>query len=281
MWCDWRVCRWKGHIQPMRTLTALLVCMVLGTARADVVPHLYRGETIVTGQENLDERERGFREALAEAVVKVSGDARLPGDPRLAPVLQEAGRFVDKFEYEDRLAKKKLMDEQGTRERSYFLRVDFNPAAVNRLLAELGARPWPADRPRLLVLLVVRDSVGRYLLADEGARGWGQREALAAIARRRGVPVVLPRSDAAGEAESGRGEGEAPDAGKIRRLENASEAAAVLHGEMTMQDNGLWDTDWMLQSAEGQGSWRTGGTTFDRAIATGVESSALRLAGLQ
>lgn len=275
MWCDWRVSPRKGHIQAMRTLTALLVCMVLGTARADVVPDLYRGETIVTGQENLDERERGFREALAEAVVKVSGDARLPGDPRLAPVLQEAGRFVDKFEYEDRLAKKKLMDEQGTRERSYFLRVDFNPVAVNRLLAELGEQPWPADRPRLLVLLVVRDSVGRYLLADEGARGWGQREALAAIARRRGVPVVLPRSDDAGEWE-----GQPPDGGEIR-LKTASEAAAVLHGEMTMQDSGLWDTDWMLRSAEGQGSWRTDGTTFDRAIASGVEGSALRLAGLQ
>ena len=265
----------------MRTLAALLICIVLGTARADVVPDLYRGEAIVTGQENLDERERGFREALAEAVVKVSGDARLPGNPRFAPVLQEAGRFVDRFEYEDRLAKKKLMDEQGTRERSYFLRVDFNPVAVNQLLSELGAQPWPADRPRLLVLLVVRDSVSRYLLAEEGARGWGQREALAAIARRRGVPVVLPRRDAVGDAELGRGEGEAPGGGEIWPLEKEFGAAAVLHGEMTMRDDGLWDTGWMLQSAAGQGSWRSDGTTFDRAIASGVEGSALRLAGLQ
>jgi len=262
----------------MRTLAALLACTVLGTARADVVPNLYRGEAIVTGQENLDERERGFREALAEAVLKVSGDARLPGDPRLAPALQEAGSLVDRFEYEDRLAKKKLMDEQGTRERSYFLRVDFNPAAVNRLLAELGARPWPADRPRLLV---VRDSVGRYLLAEDGARGWGQREALGAIARLRGVPVVLPRSDAVGNADSGRGESQAPDGGETRRLENAYGAAAVLCGEMTMRDDGLWDTGWVLQSAEGQGSWRIDETTFDRAIASGVEGSALRLAGLR
>ena len=265
----------------MRAVAGLLVCVVLGSAHADVVPDLYRGEAIVTGQENLEERERGFQEALAEAVVKVSGDARLPGDPRLALALQEAGRLVDRFEYEDRLAKKKLMDEQGTRERSYFLRVDFNPAAVNRLLAELGAQPWPADRPRLLVLLVVRDSVGRYLLTEEGPRGWGQREALAAIGRRRGIPVVLPRSDVVAEAEAGRGEGQAPGGGETRLLKDAYGASASLHGAMTMQDDGLWNTGWALQSAEAQGSWRCDSTTFDRAIASGVEGAALRLAGLQ
>ncbi len=255
--------------------------MVLGTAHADVVPDLYRGEAIVTGQENLEERERGFREALAEAVVKVSGDARLPGDPRLTSALQEAGSFVDRFEYEDRLAKKKLMDEQGTRERSYFLRVDFNPVAVNRLLAELGARPWPADRPRVLVLLVVRDSVGRYLLAEDGARGWGQRETLAAIGRRRGIPVALPRSNVVAEAEAGRGEGQAPDGGETRQLKDAYGAVASLYGAMTMRDDGMWNTGWTLQSAEVQGSWRSDDTTFDRAIASGVEGAALRLAGLQ
>lgn len=143
----------------MRVLIAMLLVFFTGISRADVVPDLYRGEAIVTGKDNLEERQRGFREALAEAVVKISGDPRLASDARLVPALAEPQRFVASFEYEDRLAKKKLMDEQGTRERSYFLRVDFDPAAVDGLLTDLNARPWPASRPRLLVLLVVRDSM--------------------------------------------------------------------------------------------------------------------------
>jgi hypothetical protein len=70
-------------------------------------------------QENLEERQRGFRQALEEAIVKVTGASRLAEDPRLASALADAGGYVAGFEYEDRLAKKKLMDEQGTRERTF------------------------------------------------------------------------------------------------------------------------------------------------------------------
>jgi hypothetical protein len=265
----------------MRMLAVLLGCLVLGVARADVVADLYRGEAIVTGQENLEERERGFREALVEAVVKVSGDAGLAADPRLAPALREPQRWVARFEYEDRLAKKKLMDEQGTRERSYVLRVDFDPAAVDRLLADLGSRPWAADRPRLLVLLVVRDSVGGYLVAEDSTRGWGQREALAAISRRRGVPVVLPRLDAARDAELTATDGQPPEEGAVRQLAAEYAADAVLQGWMIMRADGQWDTGWTLQPGGARDSWRSDGTTFDRAIASGLEGSALRMGGLQ
>lgn len=269
----------------MRALVMPLLLFLLavgGSAWAAVVADLYRGEAIVTGQENLAERQRGVHEALVEAVVKVSGDARLAGDPRLAPALAEAERFVAHFSYEDRLAKKKLMDEQGTRERSYILRVDFDPAAINGLLVGVGARPWTADRPRLLVLLLVQDSVGVYLLGEDSARGWGQREALADIARRRGLPVVLPRiadeDRNAGLAE--RAAGERADAGTTARAAALYDAAAVLRGSMRMRRDGLWDSRWMLAVPGGGESSQTEGTTFDRAIAAGLAGAARQLAGI-
>ncbi len=259
-------------------LSALLV-LLAGVSRADVVPDVYRGEAIVTGKENLEERQRGFREAFADAIVKVSADARLACDPRLAPALAEPQRFVVNFEYEDRLAKKKLMDEQGTRERSYILRVDFDPAAVDRLLTVLNARPWPADRPRLLVLLAVRDTMGTYLLGTDSARGWGQREALAAISRRRGVPAVLPHTDLPEQGGVGLAEAEHSDRAAIAQIAASYGASAVLQGRMVLREDGLWDTSWTFQDdKEAGGTWRSDGTTFDRSIAAGIEGSALRLA---
>lgn len=260
---------------------ALLV-LLAGVCQADVVPDLYRGEAIVTGKDNLEERQRGFSEAFAEAVVKVSGDARLASDPRLLPALAEPQRFVLSFEYEDRLAKKKLMDEQGTRERSYIFRVDFDPPAVDGLLTVLNARPWPADRPRLLVLLVVRDSVGTYLLSTDSVRGWGQREALATISRRRGVPAVLPRTDLLEQGIVGLADAEQLNAGIVAQVAASYAAPAVLQGRMILGEDGLWDTSWTFQDGkEVRGAWRSDGTTFDRAIAAGIEGSALRLAGLR
>jgi hypothetical protein len=264
----------------MRMAAVLLSCLVLGTARADVMRDLYSGEAIVTGEQNLEERQRGFREALVEALIKVTGDARLASDPRLRKALTEPERWVAGFEYEDRLAKKKLMDEQGTRERSYILRVHFDRPAVDRLLTDLGARPWPAGRPRLLVLLMVRDSVGSYLLAEDGARGWGQREALSAIARRRGVPVVLPQLDAASGVLATTGS-QMPEDGAVRRLAEEYAAGAVLQGRMIMRADGQWDTGWTLYDGEARACWRSDSTTFDRAIAAGIGESTLRMAGLR
>jgi len=222
--------------------------------------------------------QRGFREALAEALVKVSGDARLAADPRVQPALAEAQRYVARFEYEDRLAKKKLMDEQGTRERSYILRVDFDPASIDALLHDLGARSWPADRPRLLVLLVIEDSVGSYLLGTDSARGWGQREALGDIARRRGVPAVLPATAADDPRAVMRPAVEAADAAGLARVAAVYGATAVLRGTMRMRSDGLWDTRWLLALPAGGQPWLNEATTFDRAIGSGLAGAAEQLA---
>jgi hypothetical protein len=245
---------------------------------AETVENLYRGEAIVTGQDDLEERQRGFREAFAEALIKVTGDAHLPEDPRLQPAFSESGAYVDKFAYEDRLKKKKLMDEQGTRERSYFLRVDFDQVEVDRLLAELGARPWGADRPKVQVLLAIQDTVGPYVLTADSERGYGQREALLSVARRRGVPIVLPAAEWL-ELISYK-QIAAADADAIARAKIANAADEVLLGNMVMTPEGVWNTDWTLLDDHRLRRWRVENTTFDRAIAQGIAGSAGVLAGI-
>ncbi|MBK8175174.1 MAG: DUF2066 domain-containing protein [Rhodospirillales bacterium] len=266
--------RWLGV-----AATAVILAAAV-SAKAEVVADLYRGQAIVTGREIPEERLRGFREALAEVLVKVSGESRVLGDPRLPAVLEDAPAAVVAFSYEDRLAKKKLMDEQGTRERSYLLRVDFAAAAVDQALARLGASVWPVDRPRVLVLLGIRDTLGPYLLETESPRGYGQREALLSLASRRGIPVVLPETAAPGtRAADGTDPLSPPDA-DVRRLQAAYAAQAVLTGAMTITPAGVWDTRWTLLAAGGPRSWQVSGTTFDRAIADGLGGAARHLADL-
>lgn len=250
-------------------------------AAAEVLTDLYRGEAIITGQDNLEERQRGFRESLTEVLIKVSGDARLGRDPRLDDVLAEARRYVVGFSYEDRLAKKKLMDEQGTRERSFLLRVDFDPAQVDDLLGPLGSKPWRGERPRVVVLLNIQDTIGRYVLATDSQRGYGQREALLSVSRRRGLPVVLP-GQTPGEAQAALvASAGAVDPAVDARLACELQADAMLQGEMVLTQDGYWNTDWQLHDHGSKRQWRIEQTTFDRAIAAGIEGSAATLAGVE
>lgn len=259
--------------------TWLMVSAARPAAASEVVDDLYRGEAIVTGRDNLEERDRGLREALTQVLVKVSGDPRLVKDPRLAPILDRAAAIASGLAYEDRLARKKLMDEQGTRERSFRLRVDFDPTRVDATLADLGARPWGAVRPTVLVLLAVRDPAGTYVLSGDGERGYGQRESLSSVARQRGLPVVLPQAGAVGTGIPSYAAIAAADPSMLETMRRGYRADDVLSGTMTLTADGTWDTTWRLLGG-GEEAWRVDGTTFDRALAVGVDRTLLRLAGL-
>jgi hypothetical protein len=242
---------------------------------ATQVDGLYVGEAIVTGRDADAERDRGLREALAAVVIKLSGDSRLAQHPDLPKLLDEAPRIIASLSYLDRLAKKKLMDEQGTRQRSYLMTVEFQHEAVDRMLTTLAVHPWPASRPTVLVLLAVQDLNGAFALGAEGERGWGQREAFADSARRRGVPVVLPRMDAEDQATLAQG-------GGVAALKQTYHADAVLMGSMVMRPAGTWDTGWtLLREPALPEVFNADDTTFDRAIQTGVERTARALAGYE
>lgn len=248
-------------------------------AAAEVVQDLYRGQAIVTGQDNPSERERGVRESLIQVLIKVSGDPRLAADPRVPAVLDQAFAGVIALDYEDRLAKKKLMDEQGTRERSYVLRVDFNPVTINSILTGLGQAPWGPLRPTVLVLLSVRDLAGSYVLAAKGDRGYSQRESLLSAADKRGLPVVLPE----GVADPGKdfvgADVISNGPGRIETLRDAYAADQVLTGTMSLTADGTWETAWRLRGPDGKdAAWQVGPGSFDKAMLSGIEGTAWRLA---
>lgn len=262
-----------------RALAVALV-NVAGAASADTVEGLYQGTAIVTGQDNSPERTRGITEALQQVLIKVSGDARLAADPRRWRVLERASEAVVSLRYQDRLAGKKLMDEQGTRERSHVLTVTFDPAKVDQVLASLDRRPWGPERPRVLAVFGIRDTVGVYVLGTESDRGYGQRETLLAHAQRRGVPLVLPRMDKA-EREGLSFAEVAETAGPaLERLRAHYGASAVLIGTMTLEVDGLWTTQAELRHAGGTARWRVERASFDRALTDGIDRVARVLAGL-
>ncbi len=248
-------------------------------AAAEVVQDLYRGQAIVTGQDNPSERERGVGEALIEVLIKVSGDMRIAADPRVPAILDQAFAGVTALDYEDRLAKKKLMDEQGTRERSYVLRVDFDPVRIGSMLAGLDRAPWGSLRPTVLVLLSVRDLAGSYVLTAKRDRGYSQRESLLSAGRKRGLPVVLPEGVADPDRNFLDADAIFKGPGQIEALRDMYAADHVLIGTMILTADGTWQTTWQLQGPDSNdAAWQIGPGSFDKALLSGIEGTAWRLA---
>ncbi len=260
-------------------LTAiLLACLATPVLAGE---YLYRAQTIVTGTLEPN-RLIGFAVCLEDALIKVSGQLRLAGDPRLAPYRQQAAKFVRDYSCRDEKGGKPKNDEQRTRDRSFILTVDFDEAAVNKLLAALGTKPWLARRPAVAVFAELQLPARRYVVASDAKETDLQRQALLAAAFRRGLSLVLP--DAAALQELGANDSVLAGIPLDRLAAVAAKQGgeAVLTARLVWDEQALrWNAEWQLGGGDGKRQWRSSAVTYDEAFRQGLGGAAQIMADEQ
>ncbi|HJT05329.1 MAG TPA: DUF2066 domain-containing protein [Stellaceae bacterium] len=266
--------------QRLRHLLAFLAALAaFAAAAAATAEELYRAQASVTGQGEA-ERARGFAICLEAVLIKVSGDPRLAGDPALDTLKAEASRFVAQFTYRDRMAGIPVHDEQGTRERPFELTVDFDPSKIDALLRSLGRDKWPEPRPRLAVLLGVRDATTAYVLSEDGGRGLGEREALSETAARRGIPIALPNEARLAADRFDYASLAGAPAERLAALARENGGDAALTGTLVWSDKALgWIAAWQLSWQGREHRWRISGVSFDDAFRDAIDHAAAILSG--
>jgi uncharacterized protein len=235
---------------------------------------LYRAETIVTGQGE-PERLRGFRVGTEEAVVKLTGDATLLGSERIAPVIDRSAELVQDFTYEDRMKGIPVHDEQGTRDRPHYLRIRFDKAKFDAAMAEAKLKKWQGGRPLLALWLGIKDARSATLLSADGPEGYGQREVLKDISKKRGVPIVLPPAGASAVSYHTIAGG---DAGALRQEAGKLGADGLLFGTLDFDGDVAWNTRWTVSGKGVEATWSMKGVTFDTALKAAIERSAAEFA---
>ena len=196
---------------------------------AVVVDDLHRALVAVEDHGNA-QLQRGTRAGLAQVFIKVSGSPTVLSNPELQTALDNAPRYMQRYQY--------LRAEDD----SLQLQVHFDPESVNSILREAGAPLWTANRPPLLVWLVVDDGNGRQVASAEShpALLAGLEQELS----RRGVPATFPLYDLQDTL--------AADVDSLWRLDElavfrASQrygVANVLVGRMTALPGDRWMGDW-------------------------------------
>ncbi|MDK1374999.1 MULTISPECIES: DUF2066 domain-containing protein [unclassified Sinorhizobium] len=251
-----------------------------GMARATNAQDLYVSDAIVTGtgEEN---REIGFRECLEEVLVKVSGDQRVLAAPALAPLIERAGSFVASFAYRDRLEGIPIHDEQGTHDRPHDLTCRYEPATIDRLLDELGSRPWPQARPRIAVFLAVHDQKRSFMLTSDGEESPYMAESLAAATVPLALEARLPDRKTLTQEKLGLDFLSSERALQLERLAKAIGADVALVGTISWNDEALgWIADWQLTEDAGKRyRWQIRGVSFDDAFRNAIRGAAQILSG--
>ena len=229
----------------------------------------YTARAMVTGTRP-ETRPAGFADALHDVLVKVSGDPRLIGDPRVKPFEHDAGKLVARYSYHDQLEGIPIHDEQGTRDRAFDLICDFKPAAIDAILKRLGDAPWKGARPRLAIFVGVKTARGPFVLASDGERGIDQRISLATAANKRGIEAVVPSTQVLTERKI---DYHMLDSPKPIRLDFAAKAAGgelPLWGTLEWKDDPAgWKTNWRFGWQGREYRWHGAGISFDEAFREG------------
>lgn len=167
---------------------ALLSLLVPSSpARAVLVEGLYQATVTVTGEAE-EQLQAGYRSGLEEVLVRVSGDRSVLNREGIEAHLENARALLQSWQFEPPGAG----DNQ--------LQMAFAPQAVNRVLADTGAPVWGVNRPRTLAWIAVQDGGDRGLLVETGEssdQGWSAL--IRDHARQRGLPLVLPPAERAGD----------------------------------------------------------------------------------
>jgi uncharacterized protein len=245
-------------------LAGLIGGMPGAAAQSDM---LYRGEAIVTGQ-LMPERLRGFGLGAEEVLIKLTGDPALAATPEGRSVIAKAPEMVAEHSYEDRMKDIPVHDEQGTRDRPYFLRMLFDPAKFDAALAGAGIEAWQGERPKVAIWLGIRDARGTYIVTRTANQGYEQREVLKEASRRRAVPIVLPEEGQTAVAYHDIEQGER---GKLQEASEPSGTACILYGVLEFDGQSHWNVGWHAFGNGIDAQWRMTGVTFDRALKGAID----------
>jgi hypothetical protein len=208
----------------------LLVSLVSQNLRAEIVRELYSAQVPVADQSS-SVLTRASGTALSEVLVKVSGSTEVLANPVIVDALGSARSHVQQYAY-------------ARNDGQLSVRIEFAGEWVTALVIEAGVPLWTANRPAVLVWLVVDDGSGRRMLSPDSDPELVRqlRDAFA----RRGVPLQLPLFDLADTAALPPAQAWSLDTQALAAASGRYNLTAVLSGRLAHLSTGAIAGDWVF-----------------------------------
>jgi len=248
----------------------LLGLLLSGEGLAARVAGLYETEIPVAGSEAA-QRNRAIGDALKQVLTKVTGSRKLNRLKGIDKLHKQAPGYVLQYSYR--------MDSAADGEPAQrYLRVSFDPGAINRLLQQQGLPVWSENRPTILIWLGSEQKGRRSLLQPdpESPVVAGMQQA----ARERGLPILFPLMDLEDQAQLQVADLWGDFEGNIRTASERYSPDMILTGRLVQVDKRLWRGQWRLYQPQAVISFQNQGATRKQLAADAMQLAGDRLARL-
>lgn len=223
-----------------------LIMLLPGGLHALPVEGVYEAEIAVSDQSEA-ERNRAYREGLAQVLVKASGQPAVLQHPRVRSAMSDAAGYVEEVSY--RTALTTPIPEPGepvpAPVQQAYLTLRMSEQAIEDLLLDTEAGVWDRNRPLVLLWLVVQDVNGqRRLLSSDS-----EHPALSVVeqfSRERAVPFQIPLLDLTDRRALSVEQAWRLDEAAIREASARYGASAILAGRMLETATGEYVGVWQF-----------------------------------
>ena len=243
------------------SLILLLLCPAW--AGAAVVENLYQA-VVPVEDHSARQLSRATSAGLAQVLVKVSGSREVLRDPEVREALDQAQRYMQQYQYR--------RPHRGTLE----LEIQFDQQLVTGILTQALLPLWTANRPPVLVWLVVDDAAGRNVAARETHPGL--LAVVEAEFHRRGVPVEFPLYDLQDTLAVSVHDMWQLDSLSIYRASRRYHSEDVLVGRLRAISDRRWMGDWLYLWEDENRAITEYGEPLDEFVSSGVHLAAEAMA---
>lgn len=256
-------------------ILAWLALLCLPLAEAAQIDGLYQAKVPVKSQSR-DERLAVYPAALAQVVVKLSGNRSVPERSELSGLMRNAVALVQQFQYQELPTANQALLEEGYKR---LLVARFDGQAITRALIEANVPLWGSTRPEVLLWLAIEDRETRYLL---GTKASAELEShLDEQAVRRGLPLLLPLLDLDDRRRLAFADVWGDFHHNVMLASARYGADVVLVGRLIRTAEGTWQTRWSLHYAAANTPseyWQGEANTQGEALAVGIDGAADHIA---
>ena len=234
-----------------------LACGPIRTSARDV-PQLHRVGVPVNDRSDA-EFSRSASMALAQVLVKLTGNRRIGKTAGVSALLNKASSLLLRFGYALQADGGQLM-----------LNAEFDEQALATELKTLGVPIWAKERPDTIAWLIVDEGTARLLIGGDEPGRLG--EVLLARAAARGIPLLLPIMDVEESQHLIYASDWDSVASTSLALAGRYGTPSILVGYLRQSVPGFWDVRWTIQVGEESFTWQAEGDIVDLMIEDGVDT---------
>lgn len=275
--CSLDTSQFSLKLMPVLFLLVLLAGFS-SAATASQVNGLYSAEVPVEGQ-SAEQRSDGIRRAFARVLIKATGNRHIAGRAELQEDIAQAPRYVQQFRYRldanpPDTAAAQAGEEGGAagETTARLLTVQFDTAAVQRLLRERRLPVWGANRPSGLVWLGVESQGQRRVMRPE--LDVVLLDAMNSAAEQRGIPLIQPLMDLEDQAAVQVADLWGNFEQNIRRASQRYMPDLIVTGQLNQLSGRLWRVNWRLYHGDRLSDWSDEGADPATLVQEGVDRVA-------